>query len=223
MEKKKTSKSIFFYQNSLGIVLLFLMILCLIGQFFTGFTTENKELAEQGQSTLTFGEYFQSGHFIQATFENWESEFLQMMIYVLLTISLRQKGSSESKSLTETEEVDKKPVVHSKAPWAVKKGGIYLKIYQHSLSLAFAILFILSFILHFYGSFKDENTEKIIKGELPNRWYEYISDSRFWFESLQNWQSEFLAVFSLVVLSIWLREKGSPESKPVDMAHDETP
>ncbi|MFL9832626.1 DUF6766 family protein [Chryseobacterium terrae] len=223
MKTKKTSKPGFFYRNSLGIVLLFLMILCLIGQFFTGFNTENKELAEHGKSALSFSEYFQSGHFIQATFENWESEFLQMMLYVLLTISLRQKGSSESKSLTGKEDVDQEPIAHSKAPWPVKKGGIYLKIYKHSLSIAFAILFIMSFILHFYGSFKDENIERMMKGESPNRWSEYIFDSRFWFESLQNWQSEFLAVFSLVILSIWLREKGSPESKPVDMAHDETP
>lgn len=223
MEMKKMLKTSFVYRNSLGIVLLILMILCLVGQFFTGFTTENKELVKLGQPLLNFAEYFQSGHFIQATFENWESEFLQMMLYVLLTISLRQKGSSESKSLTEPEDVDKKPQPHPNAPWPVRKGGIYLKIYQHSLSLAFAILFLISFILHFYGSFKDENTEKIIKGEMPLRWYNYLSESRFWFESLQNWQSEFLAVFSLVVLSIWLREKGSPESKPVDMRNDETP
>jgi len=223
MEKKKTFKKGFFYNNSLGIVLFALMILCLIGQFFTGFTTENKELTELGQASLSFTEYFTSGHFIQATFENWESEFLQMMLYVLLTVSLRQKGSSESKSLTEAEDVDREPKPHPDAPWPVKKGGIYLKIYQHSLSAAFAILFLMSFVLHFYGSFKDENTEKLMKGESLSRWYDYLSESRFWFESLQNWQSEFLAVFSLVILSIWLREKGSPESKPVDMPNDETP
>jgi len=220
---KKKFKNSFFYKNSLSLVLLLLMIICLIGQFFTGFTTENKELAEEGLTPLTFAEYFSSGHFIQATFENWESEFLQMMLYVLLTISLRQKGSSESKSLTEAEDVDKEPQPHRDAPWPVKKGGIYLKIYNHSLSIAFAILFLISFILHFYGSFKDHNFEESMKGLPPIRWYEYLSESRFWFESLQNWQSEFLAVFSLVILSIWLREKGSPESKPVDMAHDETP
>lgn len=223
MEKKKTFKKGFFYNNSLGIVLFTLMILCLIGQFFTGFTTKNKELTELGQPSLSFAEYFTSGHFIQATFENWESEFLQMMLYVLLTVSLRQKGSSESKSLTEAEDVDREPKPHPDAPWPVKKGGIYLKIYQHSLSAAFAILFLMSFVLHFYGSFKDENTEKLMKDEPLSRWYDYLSESRFWFESLQNWQSEFLAVFSLVILSIWLREKGSPESKPVDMPNDETP
>lgn len=213
----------FFYRNSLSIVLLALMLIFLLGQFFTGWSTENKELAENGRETLNFVQYLQSGHFIQATFENWESEFLQMMLYILLTVSLRQKGSSESKSLADQEKVDQEPAVHSNAPWPVKKGGIWLAIYKHSLSLAFGLLFLVSFCLHFYGSWKDYNADQIMKGQSAVTASKYILESRFWFESFQNWQSEFLAVFSIVVLSIWLREKGSPESKPVDMAYDETP
>ncbi|MDR3025337.1 DUF6766 family protein [Chryseobacterium sp.] len=213
----------FFYRNSLSIVLITLMIIFLTGQFFMGWRTENKELLENGRSALKIGEYIHSGHFIQATFENWESEFLQMMLYVLLTISLRQKGSSESKSMTDKEDVDREPIAHSKAPWPVKKGGIWLKIYKHSLSLAFGILFLMSFILHFYGSLKDFNDEQMMKSKPGITAMQYLSESRFWFESFQNWQSEFLAVASLVLLSVWLREKGSPESKPVDMPHDETP
>ncbi|MGN7758505.1 DUF6766 family protein [Chryseobacterium sp. 22532] len=217
------SKKSFFYRNSLSIVLLSLMLLSLVGQFFMGWKTLNKDLAEEGSSMLSLGAYVRSGHFIQATFENWESEFLQMMLYVVLTVSLRQKGSSESKSLEEKEDVDREPKVHANAPWPVKKGGIWLSIYKHSLSLAFAILFILSLAMHFYGSMKEFNEEQVIKKEPTVTAVQYISGSRFWFESFQNWQSEFLAVASLVILSIWLREKGSPESKPVDMAHDETP
>ncbi|AYZ12044.1 hypothetical protein EGY05_08950 [Chryseobacterium arthrosphaerae] len=217
------SSSSFFYRNSLSLVLITLMLFSLAGQFFTGWTTENKELMENGQPALKINEYLHSGHFIQATFENWESEFLQMMLYVLLTISLRQKGSSESKSMEGKEDVDREPVAHPNAPWPVKKGGIWLKIYKHSLSLAFAVLFLISFIFHFYGSLKDFNADQIMKKEPPVTALQYISESRFWFESFQNWQSEFLAVASLVILSVWLREKGSPESKPVDMAHDETP
>lgn len=217
------SRSSFFYRNSLSIVLIILMIIFLMGQFFTGWKTENKELMENGQAALKISEYIHSGHFIQATFENWESEFLQMMIYVVLTISLRQKGSSESKSMTGKEDVDREPLAHSKAPWPVKKGGIWLKLYKHSLSLAFAVLFLGSFILHFYGSLTYFNDEQMMKNKPVVTVLQYISESRFWFESFQNWQSEFLAVASLVLLSIWLREKGSPESKPVDMPHDETP
>ncbi len=199
------------------------MLIFWMGQFFTGWKTENRALAEEGQAVLNLGQYIKSGHFIQATFENWESEFLQMMLYVLLTVSLRQKGSSESKSLTEKEDVDEEPIAHPNAPWPVKKGGIWLKIYNHSLSLAFGILFLISFSMHFYGSLKDYNSEQIIKNKMTVSASDYFFDSRFWFESFQNWQSEFLAVASIVLLSIWLREKGSPESKPVDMAHDETP
>lgn len=217
------SKKGFLYRNSLSIVLIIFMVSCLAAQFFTGWKTENKELVENGDATLSLGQYIHSGHFIQATFENWESEFLQMMLYVVLTVSLRQKGSSESKSLEEEEDVDKEPVPHPNAPWPVKKGGIWLKIYKHSLSLAFALLFIISFSLHFYGSLKDYNEEQISKEKPTTTAMEYITESRFWFESFQNWQSEFLAVASLVILSIWLREKGSPESKPVDMPHNETP
>ncbi len=211
------------YRNGLSIVLIILMLIFLLGQLLTGWKTENKELAENGNTVLSLGQYIHSGHFIQATFENWESEFLQMMIYVVLTVWLRQRGSSESKSLDKKEDVDKDPEPHPDAPWAVRKGGIWLKFYKHSLSLAFGILFALSFSLHFYGSLKDYNEEKISKKQQVITASEYIMESRFWFESFQNWQSEFLAVASLVILSIWLREKGSPESKPVDMPHTETP
>lgn len=213
----------FLYRNSLSIVLIIFMLCCLTAQFFTGWKTENKELLENGSAALSIGQYLYSGHFIQATFENWESEFLQMMLYVLLTVSLRQKGSSESKSLEKEEEVDKEPVAHANAPWPVKKGGIWLKMYRHSLSIAFAVLFLISFSLHFYGSLKEYNEEQISKEKPALSASQYISESRFWFESFQNWQSEFLAVASLVILSIWLREKGSPESKPVDMPHRENP
>ena len=217
------SKNGFFYRNSLGIVLIALMIVTLFGQAYTGWITENKELVEEGQAPLSVGEYLQSGHFLQATFENWESEFLQMMLYVLLTISLRQKGSSESKKLEGEEDVDKEPIAHPDAPWPVRKGGIWLSIYKHSLSIAFGILFLISFILHFFGSFHDFNLEQSIKGKPTVDAASYLFESRFWFESFQNWQSEFMAVAAIVILSIWLREKGSPESKPVDMPHNENP
>ncbi len=213
----------FFYRNSLSIVLITMMLIFWVGQFFTGWKTENKELAEQGQSLMSFCQYLGSGHFIQATFENWESEFLQMMLYILLTVSLRQKGSSESKSLEEKEDVDRDPVPHRDAPWPVRKGGVWLKIYNHSLSLAFGILFLVSFSLHFYGSYRDYNAEQIMKNKPVLTTGDYFFESRFWFESFQNWQSEFLAVASIVILSILLREKGSPESKPVDMPHNQTP
>ena len=146
-----------------------------------------------------------------------------MGLYVLLTISLRQQGSSESKDLEEKEEVDREPDPNRKdAPWPVKKGGLVLAIYKNSLSLAFVLLFITSFLLHAGGSFNKYNEEQIFEGKPKVSISEFIGGSRFWFESFQNWQSEFIAVISIVVLSIYLRQKGSPESKPVDASFEET-
>lgn len=213
----------FIYQNSLSLVFLLLFFISIVGQFFMGQAESNKEREEEGQSALSAAEYIQSGHFIQATFENWESEFLQMALFVVLTISLRQKGSSESKKCEGEEEVDREPNPKRKgAPWAVRRGGWILAIYKHSLTLVLGILFLLSFLLHFYGSFKDENEQLAMKGLPAETWSNYLSDSRFWFESFQNWQSEFLSVFAIVILSVFLRQKGSPQSKPVDAPNSET-
>jgi hypothetical protein len=212
----------FLYKNSLSIVVILLMIFSLAGQFLTGWKEKNAELTERNISQISLREYAVSGHFLQSTFENWESEFLQMALYVLLTVYLRQKGSSESKKLEENEAVDRDPVPRPDSPWPVRKGGIWLKLYSHSLSIAFTILFILSFILHLTGSLKDYNEEQLYKMLPPENWISYLGNSRLWFESFQNWQSEFLSIASIVLLSIWLREKGSPESKPVDASYEET-
>jgi len=215
----------FFKNNGLAIIFLGLFIISIAGQFFTGFYEHNKQRQEDGQQPISMGAYISSGHFIQATFENWESEFLQMALFVLLTVSLRQKGSSESKKIDEPEEVDREPSPHRKdAPWPVHnhKGGILLNIYKHSLSIVLGLLFVLSYIMHLYGSLKDENEQLALKGLPSETIGQYLNESRFWFESFQNWQSEFLSVFAIVVLSIFLREKGSPQSKPVDAPDSET-
>jgi hypothetical protein len=212
----------FWRNNALSITFLFLFVFSMIGQVCSGHNLHNRQRTEDGQPALSFSEYLMSGHFVQATFENWESEFLQMMLFVLLTIKLRQKGSSESKKFEE-EEVDREPdPSRAGAPWPVRKGGIVLAFYKHSLTIAFALLFLVSFCLHFQGSLKDENEELIRKGFSPNTVMEYVGSSRFWFESFQNWQSEFLSVLAIVVLSIYLRQIGSPQSKPVDASNDET-
>jgi Na+-transporting methylmalonyl-CoA/oxaloacetate decarboxylase gamma subunit len=213
----------FFRNNGLSLVFMILFLMSIFGQWLMGFKEYNKERLEENQFEVSLAEYSHSGHFIQATFENWESEFLQMALFVVLTISLRQKGSSESKKIDEEEEVDREPDPKKEdAPWAVKKGGWILSLYKRSLSIVFLLLFLLSFILHFYGSFKDENEQLAIKEMPPETVGAYITDPRFWFESFQNWQSEFLSVFSIVVLSIFFRQKGSPQSKPVDAPNAET-
>jgi hypothetical protein len=208
----------FFKRNGLLLIFLSLMIATLTGQVYTGWHEHNQEREEKGLSLYLISEYVTSGHFIQSTFENWESEFLQMGLYVFLTIFLFQQGSAESKSLDEPEEVDREPQAHVNAPWPVKKGGLYLTIYKNSLSLVFLILFILSFFLHAHGTKKTINEEE---GQALTLWQVFF-ENRFWFESLQNWQSEFLSVAAIVFFSIYLRQQGSPESKPVDSSHDET-
>jgi hypothetical protein len=146
-------------------------------------------------------------------------------MFLVLSIFLYQKGSSESKDPDEMEKVDveKDPNPHRPdTAWPVKKGGLLLKLYKHSLSITFILLFILSFLLHWYGSLKDYNEEQSLKGKASSTALSYLSNSRLWFESFQNWQSEFLSVFALVVFTIFLRQKGSPQSKPVDAPHQET-
>ncbi|KRD10369.1 hypothetical protein ASE21_11715 [Flavobacterium sp. Root901] len=214
---------IFLKNNGLCICFLILFIGSLAGQIILGFNEHNKELIDEGASAITFASYLTSGHFFQSTFENWESEFLQMALFVLLTIFLKQKGSSESKKIDEPEEVDREPDPTKKdSPWPVKKGGFILKIYKHSLTIVLFILFVISFVIHFFGSLKDENEQLSLKGEPLETISSYIGNSRFWFESFQNWQSEFLSVFAIIMLSIYLRQIGSSQSKPVDAPHAET-
>ncbi len=217
------TKHSFFFRNGLSLVLILLFIFSFAGQILTGREEYNVERKEYSQPPVSLYSYLTTGHFVQATFENWESEFLQMGLYVLLTISLRQQGSSESKDLDKKEEVDREPNPNKKdAPWPVKRGGFLLALYKNSLSLAFVLLFITSFVLHGGGSFNKYNEEQIFEGKPKVSLSEFIGESRFWFESFQNWQSEFVAVISIVVLSIYLRQKGSPESKPVDASYEDT-
>lgn len=213
----------FLRNNGLSICFLVLFFGSLIGQIFLGFEEHNKELVDEGGKIITLSSYLVSGHFIESTFENWESEFLQMGLFVVITIFLKQKGSSESKKLNEKEEVDREPDPNRKdAPLAVKKGGFILVFYKHSLTIALLLLFLISLVMHFYGSLKDENEKLLLEGKPLETISSYLVNSRFWFESFQNWQSEFLSVFAIVILSVYLRQIGSSQSKPVDAPHFQT-
>jgi hypothetical protein len=222
MNNDKGASHSFFYRNGLTLVFLALLIVTLGVQAYTGWLEHNEELSERGATTISFLLYLASDHFLEATFENWESEFLQMFSFVCLSISLRQKGSAESKDLDKPEEVDREPQPHPDAPWPVKKGGFILTIYKHSLSLAFLLLFVVSFVLHFKGSRGAYNVEQQAMHKPSESVGEYLLNKRFWFESFQNWQSEFMSVAAIVFLSIYLRQKGSPQSKPVDAPHSQT-
>lgn len=212
----------FFYRNGLGIVALTLFALTLVAQALTGWHEHNAQLQQDGTTAIGLLAYLSSGHFISATFENFESEFLQMALYVILTVSLRQKGSAESKSLDKAEEVDREPVASPDAPWPVRRGGFILKIYENSLFTVFLTLFMISWGLHFYGSWIDHNEQNLLNGQPQDTVAGYLGQANFWFETFQNWQSEFLSIASIVLLTIFLRQKGSPESKPVDAPNSET-
>ena len=218
----KNRKYSFLYRNGLTVVFMSLFLITLLAQALTGWKQHNQDLREEKQQEINLTTYLQSGHFISATFENFESEFLQMALYVMLTISLRQIGSAESKSLDEAEEVDREPRPGPDAPKAVNKGGWVAKLYASSLSICFGLLFLFSWVMHLYGSWQNHNLEQLAKHLPRESVAAYLGQPEFWFETFQNWQSEFLSVASIVFLTIYLRQKGSPESKPVDAPHMET-
>ena len=200
-----------------------LFLFALGGQIVAGFAEYNQEQVDHGGQPTSIGGYLTTGHFGEAVFENWESEFLQMGLFVLLTVWLRQKGSPESKSLNGDEDVDREPdPTRSGAPWPVRAGGLVAGIYRHSLSLALLGLFAVSFALHVVTGAAADSAEQIAHGGSAVSPLEYLTTSRLWFESFQNWQSEFMSIGALALLAIVLREQGSPESKPVDAADSET-
>ncbi len=212
------------HENGLTLVMLALFLLTMLGQTLTGLRERNNDAQEHGQPKLSLRQYLISGHFVEATAENWESEFLQMAMFVLLTVKLRQKGSPESRKLEGEEEVDEDPRKKRddpRAPWPVRKGGAALRLYSHSLSIAFLLLFFFSFAVHAAGGAKEYSSEQQQHGNEAVSTLEYMATSTFWFESLQNWQSEFLSLAAMVYLSVYLREKGSAESKAVATPHDE--
>jgi hypothetical protein len=227
MRARSVKKGGFFHENGLSIVWLGLFFAAFLGgQTIFGQIEYNDDQRDHGRPEVTLVEYLTTAHFVEATMENWESEFLQMFMFIVLTTFLYQKGSAESKKLYQKEAVDRDPggLRNKKdAPWPVRRGGWVLRIYENSLSLAFLMLFLVSFVLHAAGGARHYNQEQRNHGKTEEvTTLEYLGTSRFWFESFQNWQSEFLAVGSMVLLSIWLRQRGSPESKPVDAPHEQT-
>ncbi|HEY0102191.1 MAG TPA: DUF6766 family protein [Brevundimonas sp.] len=215
----------FLRNNGLTLVLASLFGMSLFGQAFTGFAAENAERVQHGESLTTLLPYLASGAFLSSLFENWESEFLQMWAFVMLTAYLMQKGSPESKDLDEDSPEDRDPALdqdRADAPLPVRMGGWVRSLYSHSLGLALLILFLVSFGLHWINSARHAAEQADAHGEPAASLMDHLGEAQFWFESFQNWQSEFLSTAVLIVLAIFLREKGSPESKPVSAPHFKT-
>jgi hypothetical protein len=211
--------------NGLSLALVSLFLLFWFGQSVAGHREYNSDQQEHNQRKIGYVEYLGSAHFWEATAENWESEFFQMFGYVILTAFLFQRGSSESKDPDKPEPVDRDPGRSKKkdAPRPVRRGGFVLKLYENSLSLAFLLFFLISIAMHAVSGASVYNEEQM-EHHQPEQLsvLRYAGTSRFWLESLQNWQSEFLAIAAMVILSIFLRQRGSPESKPVDSPHSQT-
>lgn len=215
----------FLRDNSLSLVMFGLFAFSFAGQILTGYQTYNDERRDHGRAAVGRIAYFSSGHFIESLFENWESEFLQMSAYVFLTAYLYQKGAADSRKPGIVERTDLIPDDAKNlkdAPYPVRRGGWLLEIYKRSLTIALFTLFLISFALHACGGARAYNEDQLAHGRQTVTALQYLGTSRFWFESFQNWQSEFFSIGMMIVLSIWLRQKGSPESKPVDAPHNET-
>lgn len=212
-----------FKRHGLSLSVLLLIVLSLAGHIETGWHYSNDQRREHHQPQQPMGVYLRSGDFLSSLLENWESEFLQMGLFVLLTVRLRQVGSAESRPFDREEEAaNKKQYPRHLQPWPVRRGGWWKRAYEQSLAIALLSLFVLSFIGHWYNSWRQHRDEQLFHGEVPESLGDYIFDAEFWFQSFQNWQSEFVAILALVLLSIVLRQKDSPQSKQVEAPHSHT-
>jgi len=207
----------FFRNNGLTIALIAMFLLSVLGMIWSGQAAHNEDLREHGAPTAGLAAYVTSGDFLAALFENWESEFLQMSAYVMLTAMLYQRGSSESRDPDDPYRPNDqaRPAMRRQMP-------ILSWLYSYSLGIALAMLFIVSFGCHWWTSLVAANAEALRHGGQVQSIASYLFDARLWFESFQNWQSEFLSTAILVLLSIVLRHKGSPESKPVGSPNSNT-
>jgi hypothetical protein len=220
----------YFENNGLSLAAFSLFVIFAALQIFTGHHAFNADEMEHGRNGVSLVRYLNTPHFWEALFENWESEFLQMGVLIVLSEKLRQKGSAQSRKLKKDEaeeklrekKIEDQARTAGKTPWMAQAGGWKRTIYANSLLLAFAGLFIASLLGHIIASYLRFKNETFEHGLDPGTIWSYLGSSKLWFESMQNWQSEFLAVFSIVFLSIWLRAKNSTESKPVGAAHDFT-
>jgi hypothetical protein len=214
-----------FRRNGLFLANAIVFVCCFIGMILTGWRVADHDATLHGQAAESLWGFLTSGDFAEATFENWESEFLQMGSYVVLTTFLFQKGSSESKPLDGDAPQDADPRAHAggqRVPWPVRRGGTALVLYENSLLLLFAVPFAGSVVGHAIGGAAAYNEEQVEHGAPVVSAWQYLGTSQFWFESMQNWQSEFLVITVMVVATVWLRQRGSSQSKPVAAPHSET-
>ena len=213
--------------HSLSLAFGALLLAALVGQALTGQAEFNELAADSAMPTLTLWEYVTSSRFTVDVAENWQSEYLQFLLFILLTVWLVQKGSPESKKPEQAgreSDQDQKVAEYAGASspaWARVRDW-RLSVFSHSLGLVMAAIFVASWTAQYVAGRSALNAEQLMEQKRPLTWGEYLADPEFWNRTFQNWQSEFLAVATMVVFSIYLRERGSPESKPVGEPHEST-
>ncbi len=217
----------FLRENSLGLVFGVLFLIVLVGQAFAGHAHFNQQQLTEGLEPISLGRYLTSASFGTDVAENWQSEYLQFFLYIFLTVWLLQKGSPESKSLDQPGlESDKDQKVGEYADenspkWARTRGP-KLTLYSNSLGLVMGAIFLASWLTQSIAGVAAFNEEQLGSLQDPVSWGQYVLEPDFWDRTLQNWQSELLAVASMAILAIFLRQRGSPQSKPVGTAHTAT-
>jgi len=216
---------------SIGFGLLFLVAIGF--QAMAGFHEFNDEevaharMSGEQPDTITFGRYLTSSNFGRAVMENWQSEYLQFSLFILGTVWLLQRGSPESKEIgKEGLESDSEQKVGGHAirdsPLWAKVGGVRTFLYSNSLLIVMSSIFLASWSAHSVTGWTEYNADQVQHQQDKLSWLQYLGSADFWETTLQNWQSEFLAVGSMAILAVYLRQRGSPESKPVGAPHDAT-
>jgi hypothetical protein len=217
----------FVRENSLSLFFGVLFLTALGGQSVAGQRAFNAEQVAHGEDAYSWRRYVLSSDFGGGVMENWQSEFLQFTLFIFATVWLVQKGSNESKKPEDVGlESKQKQRLEGYAPenapaWAKVRDWRNL-LYQHSLLLAMATIFLLTWFAQSLNNLSEFNDRQLVHDDRPLSWGQYILNADFWERTLENWQSEFLAVGTMAVFTIYLRQRGSPESKPVGAPHDET-
>ena len=214
-------------EQSLSLFFLAIFLAALVGQAIAGHDNFNQEQLTHGASPVSMWTYVTSSSFGNAVMENWQSEYLQFMLMMFATVWLLQRGSPESKELGKAgHESDRDQRIgrhsHPHSPLWARVGGWRTSLYSNSLLILMAAIFLGSWFAQSVTGWTEFNQEQATHHEHAISWLTYIGSASFWEATLQNWQSEFLAVGSFAVFTIWLRQRGSPESKPVGSAHGST-
>jgi len=217
----------FIRENALGLAFGVLFLIVLIAQAFAGHADFNEQQLTDGLPPVSLARYVTSASFGTDVAENWQSEYLQFFLYIFLTVWLLQKGSPESKELDkeglESDEEQKVgPYAEEDSPKWARASGWRLNVFSNSLGLVMGVLFLGSWATQSIAGVASFNEQQLSQRQDPVSWVQYLVEPDFWNRTLQNWQSELLAVASMAILSIYLRQRGSSQSKPVGLAHATT-